>query len=288
MSGGDGMNDNTAWGQAFGGRASDDGRDGISGYHASYTGLLVGADTALNDRWRLGGLFSYATTSVSNDGNNDGSFAHVDSYGLVAYAGYKSEPWYVNMSVGALRSDINARRVVDFTGFNGIANSSYNGSQTIASVQAGYPIAVNDAVVTPLAGLTYSSLSLDSYTEKGGNGAALHVDGADTHSIKSDLGVKLERAYKTSYGLLKPTAQLLWRHEYSDTRLQSVANFAADTSGATTFVTEGPKPVQDTCVLSLGLTLLRNDNLTLSVNYTLEQGGDYTSQTGDLLARWRF
>lgn len=288
LSGGDGTSDNAGWGQFFGGRASDDGREGVSGYHASYTGLLLGADTELNTQWRAGGLFSYATTSVSNDGNNTGSYANVDAYGLTAYAGYTGEPWYVNMSVGAVRSDVDAHRAIDFSGFNGIANSSYKGMQYIAAVRGGYPINVNDIVVTPLAGLTYSSLRLDSYTETGGNGAALNVAAADTDSLKSDVGFKIERSYKTSCGLLKPTAQLLWRHEYNDTRMQSVANFAVDTSGATTFVTQGATPITDTAVLSLGATLLRNDNLTLSANYTLEMGGGYTAQTGGLLARWRF
>jgi outer membrane autotransporter protein len=288
LSGGDGISDKAGWGQFFGGRASDDGRDGVSGYHAGYTGLLLGADTELNKQWRAGGLLSYASTSVSNDGDNAGSYANVDSYGVTAYAGYTAEPWYLNMSVSAMRSDIDAHRVMDFSGFNGTANSSYKGMQYIAAVRGGYPINVSDMVVTPLAGLTYSSLRLDSYTETGGNGAALRVDAADTYSLKSDVGFKLERSYKTSYGLLKPTAQLLWRHEYSGTRMQSVANFAADTSGATTFVTQGPTPVADTGVLLLGATLLRNDNLTLSANYTLEMGGGYTAQTGSLLARWRF
>lgn len=292
VSGGDAARDIGMWAQAFGGKASADEREGVAGYHASYAGLLFGADTALNDQWRAGGLFNYASTSVSNDGNNAGSYARVNSYGVTGYAGYKGEPWYLNMSVGAMRSDVKAHRVVDIVGFNGVANSNYHGSQYIAAVQAGYPLNIDTvlpgAVLTPLAGLTYSSLRQDGYTETGGNGAALTVGSSSTHSVKSDLGVKLERAYKTSQGVLKPIVQLLWRHEYSDTRLQSVANFAADTSGATSFVTQGPKPVKDTGVLSLGATLLRNDNLSLSVNYTLEQGGGYTSQTGSLLARWRF
>ncbi|WP_231949244.1 autotransporter outer membrane beta-barrel domain-containing protein [Herminiimonas arsenitoxidans] len=292
LSGGDGMSNNAFWGQAFGGRASADARDGVSGYHASYSGLLLGADTELNNQWRAGGLFNYASTSVSSDGDNAGSYSRVNSYGVTAYAGYTGEPWYVNMSVGAMRSDVNAHRVVNFGGFNGIANSSYNGMHYIAAAQAGYPLNFDHVlpglVLTPLAGLTYSTLKQNGYTETGGNGAALQVGSSDTHSVKSDLGVKLERNYKTSYGLLKPTAQLLWRHEYSDTRMQSVANFAADTSGATTFVTAGAKPVANTGVLSLGLILLRNENLTLSTNYTLESGGGYTSQTGSLMARWRF
>lgn len=292
LSGGDGMSNHAFWGQAFGGRASADARDGVSGYHASYSGLLLGADTELNNQWRAGGLFNYASTSVSSDGDNAGSYARVNSYGVTAYAGYTGEPWYVNMSLGAMRSDVNSHRVVNFGGFNGIANGSYNGMQYIAAAQAGYPLNFDHVlpglVLTPLAGLTYSTLKQNGYTETGGNGAALQVGSSDTHSVKSDLGIKLERNYKTSYGLLKPTAQLLWRHEYSDTRMQSIANFAADTSGATTFVTTGAKPVANTGVLSLGLTLLRNENLTLSTSYTLESGGGYTSQTGSLMARWRF
>lgn len=288
LSGGDGLSDKAVWGQLFGGRASADERDGVSGYRASYNGLLLGADAALNERWRAGGLFNYASTSVSNDGNNAGSYARVDTYGLTAYAGYQGEPWYVNMSASAMRSNIDAHRVLDFAGFSGTANSSYKGMQYTAAARIGYPINVNDMIVTPLAGLTYSSLRLDAYKETGGNGAALNVAASDTHSIKSDLGFKLERGYQTAYGVLKPMLQLLWRHEYSDTRLQSVANFAADISGATTFVTQGPTPVKDTGVLSLGATLLRSDKLTLSAAYTLEKGGGYTSQTGSLLARWRF
>jgi outer membrane autotransporter protein len=292
LSAGDGMRDQAAWGQAFGGKASTDARDGVSGYHASYAGLLLGADTAWNEQWRVGGLFNYASTSVSNDDYNAGSYSRVNSYGLSAYAGYTGEPWYLNVSVGAMRSDVKAHRLVDFTGFRGIADSSYKGMQYIAAAQLGYPIKIDQvlpgAVLTPLAGLVYSSLHQDGYTETGGNGAALQVGSSNTHSVKSDLGFKLERAYKTTYGLLKPSVQLLWRHEYSDTRLQSVANFAADTTGATTFTTQGAKPVKDTGVLSLGATLLRNDKLTLSANYTLEQGGGYSSQTGSLLARWRF
>lgn len=288
LSGGDALSDRAVWGQLFGGRASADERDGVSGYHASYNGLLLGADAALNGRWRAGGLFNYASTSVSNDGNNAGSYARVNTYGLTAYAGYQGAPWYLNMSASVMRSNIDAHRVLDFTGFSSAANSSYNGMQYTAAARIGYPINVNEMIVTPLAGMTYSSLRLDGYQETGGNGAALNVAASDTHSIKSDLGFKLERGYQTAYGVFKPTLQLLWRHEYSDTRLQSVANFAADISGTTSFVTLGPTPLKDTGVLSLAATLLRSDQLTLSAAYTLEKGGGYTAQTGSLLARWRF
>lgn len=67
-----------------------------------------------------------------------------------------------------------------------------------------------------------------------------------------------------------------------------MTNFAADTFGATTFVGQGAKPISDTGLLTPGAALLRSDNVSLSVNYTLEMGGGYTAQTGSLLAHWRF
>jgi outer membrane autotransporter protein len=161
--------------------------------------------------------------------------------------------------------------------------------QYIASALAGYPIELaNHTVLTPIAGLTYSSLDEDSFTESGGNGAALHVDSTSTHSLKSDLGTRLERSFATTYGNVVPSAQLIWRHEYQDTRLQSVSNFAADTSGATSFSSPGAKPVDDTGVLALGVTLLRSNTLSLSAKYTLEAASGYTANTGDMQVRWNF
>jgi outer membrane autotransporter protein len=284
--------DPAVWAQAFGGSASQDQRDGVSGYHTGYSGLLIGSDVMIGEGWRVGALFNYADTSVRDDDANAGSSAHIDSYGLMAYAGYDGKPWYLNLSGGAVRQKYDTTRAIAFDGFAGNADGSYNGMQYIAAAQAGYPIdlggTMGGAALTPIAGLTYSTLRQNGYTESGGNGAALTVDAADSHSLKSDLGVKLARAFKTSYGNLEPSVQLTWRHEYQDTRLQSVANFAADTSGATSFISQGPTPVGDTGVLSIGVTLMHKENLSIAASYVIESGGGYTAQTGDLLLRWRF
>lgn len=292
LSAGDSLVTSGLWGQAFGGRSRLDERDDMAGYHARYNGMLLGADAMLNDSWRVGGLFSYADTRVNNDGDNDGSSADVKSYGLFGYASYTGSPWYVDLSAGAVEHQYDTQRELDFSGFNSTAKGQHDGMQYIASVQGGYPIELGpqlaNLILTPIAGLTYSTLDQDSYTEKGGSGAALHVVADDSTSLKSDLGAKLERTFSTSYGSLTPSAKLTWRHEYHDSGLQSVANYAADTSGATSFTTTGASPVENTGVMALGVTLLRSDNLSLAAKYTLEAGGGYTANTGDVQVRWEF
>ncbi|MDB5992747.1 MAG: outer rane autotransporter [Herbaspirillum sp.] len=277
------------WGQAFGGNATQDQRDGISGYHAGYNGLLIGADTMLGDNWRVGGLGSYANTSVANDGDNSGSSTHVTSYGLIGYAAYAADKWYLNMSAGAVQQQYNSVRAIGFNGFSGTANGQFNGMQYVASVQGGYPIKLaSNATLTPLAGLTYSRQHQDAYTESGGNGAALSVGATNSNSVKSDIGAKLERSFATAYGALAPSAQLSWRHEYNNNRLQSVSSFAADTTGVTSFTTLGPTPVADTGVLVLGVTLTRSENVSLTARYSVEAASGYTSQTADVRLRYQF
>jgi uncharacterized protein with beta-barrel porin domain len=287
------------WGQAFGGQANQNDRTGgggsgssgsSSGYRADYNGMLIGADTALNDQWRAGGLFSYANTSVRDGGDNAGagSSGHASAYGVMGYAGYAAEKWYLNLSAGAIQQKYTTFRNVSFTGFSGGAFGSFDGMQTIASAQAGYPLKLDAATtLTPIAGLTYSRLHQDGYTETG-SAAALQIDSANTSSIRSDLGARLERVVQTAYGDMTPSAQLGWRHEYRDTGLQSVASFAADTTGTTSFTTQGIAPEKDTGVLVLGVTLAHSQNLMLAAHYTLEAGGEYTAQTADVRLRYQF
>lgn len=292
VSAGESANSTALWGQAFGGQATQNQRDNVSGYHAGYNGLLIGADTLITDNWRVGGLGSYANTSVANDGDNTGSSTHVTSYGLIGYAGYAGQQWYADFSAGAVQHQYNTMRAISFTGFSGGAAGQHNGMQYVASAQAGYPIKVDalmpDTTLTPIAGLTYSTLHQDAYTETGGNGAALQVAALNSSSLKSDIGAKLERSFATAYGQLVPSAQLSWRHEYRNSRLQSVANYAADTTGATSFTTLAPSPVADTGVLTLGVTLKRSENLSLIARYTIEAASGYIGQTADVRLRWQF
>jgi len=292
VSAGESANSPAVWGQAFGGQVNQRQRDGVSGHRGDYNGLLMGVDTPVNDSWRAGGLLSYANTSVAGRDNNTGSAVHLTSHGLIGYAAYTGNPWYVDMSAGVVQHRYNTVRAINFTGFSDSVAGQYHGMQYVTSVRAGYPIklgaAMYDMTLTPIAGLAYSRLHQNAYTETGGSAAALHVDATDTTSLKSDLGAKLERSLATAYGEVRSSVQLGWRHELRNRSLQSVANYAADTSGATSFTTTGATTPANTGVLALGVSLLRNENLTLSARYTVEAAGGYSAQTVDLRLRYQF
>jgi outer membrane autotransporter protein len=276
------------WGQAFGGHASQDERDQVDGYSANFGGLLLGVDHSINDTWRAGGVFSYSNAAINNTGDTAGDTTRVNSYGLMGYASYTAPRWYTNLSAGIVQQRYDTNRAVNLTGFSGDASGSFSGTQYVARAEAGYPLAVGAATITPVASLTYSYLHQNAYTETGGDGAALSVGAAHMTSVDSDLGVKIERELSTSYGELIPELRLAWRHEYDNTRTQTTASFAADPTGQTSFTSLGASPVEDEAVVSLAVTLLHANNLSVTARYELDAGSGYLAQGGALRLRQLF
>ncbi|HWZ49242.1 MAG TPA: autotransporter domain-containing protein [Herbaspirillum sp.] len=285
---GEGAPQSGVWGQAFGGHASQNERDQVDGYSANYGGLLIGVDKALNDNWRAGGVFTYSNTAADSTGDTTGDTTRINSYGLIGYASYTGSPWYVNLSGGVVQQQYDTTRQVNFQRFSGTANGHFSGQQYVARAEAGYPLALGSVTLTPLANLTYSYQNQGSYTESGGNGAALAVDAAHANSVKSGLGAKLEKSFSRSYGEIVPDLQLQWIHEYDHTAQATGASFAADPTGQTAFTTMGATPVSDLADISLGVTLLKANNLSLSARYELQAGSGFVSQTGIVRLRQLF
>jgi outer membrane autotransporter protein len=276
------------WGQAFGGHAGQGAVDQVDGYSANYAGLLVGADRAVSDHWRAGGVFSYSNTLVDNTENSAGDSTRVNGYGLIGYASYTGTPWYVNLSGGVVQQHYNTTRQIDITGFSGVANGQFSGQQYVASVEGGWPLAIAGLTLTPLASLTYSYQHENAYTESGGNGAALAVDATHSTSVRSALGAKLERGFDTACGTIVPDLQVKWIHEYDHARSTTGASFAADPTGQSAFTNVGPVPVSDLADVSLGVTVIRANNLTLTARYELQAAPRFVSQTGTLRLRQLF
>ncbi|WP_240648453.1 autotransporter domain-containing protein [Pararobbsia silviterrae] len=278
---GEAPSDWTGWAQAFGGHSGQNARDDVDGYNANYGGLLLGADRALGERWRVGAAFDYTHTQIDNTGDTEGDSAGIDAYGLIGYASYAGSPWYVNLSGAATYQRFDTTRIVSMTGYNGTANGNFNGRQFALNAEFGWPLVLDDGyTVTPLASLTMSHLNQQSYTESG-DGPQLEVGGTNVNSVRSALGARLSKVFSTSYGDLVPTMSLKWLHEFDHAKAVTSASFAGDPTG-TGFTTVGMAPVSDLADVSLGVTLLRSDTLSLTARYELQAGGGFVSNVGVL------
>ncbi len=283
VSTGDAYSDWILWGQPFGGYARQDSSDDVSGYSAKFGGLILGADRALGDNWRAGAALNYSNTSVHGKDNLSGNTSTADNYGVIGYAGYTGNPWFVNLSAAVNRQNYDSVRRADFTGFDGAANGKFNGQSVTLQSEFGYPLTLPaDVIVTPLAALAYSYQHVDGYKETGGNGMALDVDASHTQSVTSDIGARVAKTFDTGLGSLTPFAQVSWIHQYDNRRTSSNATFAADTLGETQFTSKGATPVKDMAGLSLGSTLYNANDISLDARYDLQAGERYQAHTFSL------
>ena len=138
-----------------------------------------------------------------------------------------------------------------------------------------------------MASISYSTLRQNAYTETG-SVAALNMNASTSNSLMRELGAKLNRSFATSYGNFEPSVQLGWRHEYQNTPTQWNAAFAADGAGSTNFTATDGSPITNVGVLSLGMTLARRQNLSVSAKYSLEAASGYTAQTGNVQVSWQY
>ncbi|WP_238081864.1 MULTISPECIES: autotransporter outer membrane beta-barrel domain-containing protein [Pseudescherichia] len=277
------------WGQPFGGYARQESTDDVSGYSAKFGGLILGADRALGDDWRLGAAVNYSNTSVHGKDNLSGNTSTADNYGVIGYAGYTGDPWYLNLSAGVNRQNYSSVRRADFTGFSGAANGKFNGQSITLQTEFGYPLTLPaDVVLTPLASLTYGYQHVDGYKETGGNGMALDVGSLHSQSVVSDIGARIEKTFATGMGNLTPFAQVSWIHQYDDRQVSSRASYAADTIGETSFITKGAAPVEDMAGLAIGSTLYDANALSFDARYDLQAGDRYQAHTFSLRLRKTF
>lgn len=273
----------TLWGQPFGGFARRGASSEASGYRAKFGGLLLGADRALGDNWRSGAAVTYSNTSVHGQDNLSGNNSTASNYGMIGYAGYNDDPWFVNLSAGVARQSYNTLRQVSFTGYQDSAHGAFSGHSVTLQSEVGYPLALaHDTVLTPLASLAWSYQHLSGYQESSSNGMGLTVDAAHSQSLTSDIGARLEKSIATGLGNLTPYLQLSWIHQYDNRQMSSEASYSADTLGETRFTTKGAAPVKDMAGVAFGSTLYQANDVSLDARYDLQRGEQYQAHTFSL------
>jgi outer membrane autotransporter protein len=191
---------------------------------------------------------------------------------------------------GVMFDRFNTVRVVDFTGFNGVASGQHDGTEYVAKVAGGYRFPMGQAsgtTLTPVWGVTYSHLNQDGYTESGGNGSALNVESDSNNSLKGEAGLKLEHSFTVARGDVVPEVKVLYRHEFDNSSQLQTQGFAGDETG-TTFTTENAREIRNSGVLAAGVNLVGKDGVTVTLKYGAEVAQGYISQGGSLRVRWAF
>ncbi|MGM0953596.1 MAG: autotransporter domain-containing protein [Pseudomonadota bacterium] len=284
LNSGDGMlKDQHFWIKPFGTRTEQDDRGGVSGYDADTGGLILGLDSSLNDRTRLGVAFAYANTRVEGNSDVAPHDLDVDSYQLIGYGSRSLDDTTdltFQVDLGQNRND--GKRTIALNNSTADADyDSYTGHLGLGLTRS-YTLSESNRVSAGIK-TDYTWIKDESYNETGADVLNLDVDSNTTEALVAGLEGQLSHSVNQAVEL---NANLGLGYDVLNEQASITSAYAA--APGAQFTTEGIDPNPWIATGGVGLLHIANNGAELSANYDVEYRSDYLSQSVSLKLRWAF
>ena len=208
----------------------------------------VYADHQLTEKANLGGGLTYA---LGQDKWQD-SRTKIDSRDLLLtlYAHYgQGSGWWGSADAHYGRSRLDITRHITMGGgdtpviLDRIEQGDTKGSIIGTRVQTGWTMQHNQFNHGPYAGLDYSRIHINGYTEAGGSRTALSFKDHTNHSLEGQIGYQASAGNLEAAGVKwSPYARAAWVHEFKDGRFERVETVAqADNSSRSVWLGDTDK-----------------------------------------------
>ena len=264
---------NGLWLDAFGQWGDQEEKDGYTGFDYFMRGATLGFDHALSDKFTAGISVGYSRSDIDLDydegsgyikslfGSLYGSYFYKNLYidGILSYG----RNWYDNHRLITIGTD--ARR----------AYSKHEGDLFSSYLQGGYYFDIKKWLLGPFASLQYVYLDEESFKEKGAGGVSLNMDGRQTNSLVSELGVRLARVFKIKCGSLVPEVSAAWLHDFGIDGRVITSSFAGFPGAS--FSVRGQDVDRNGATLGAGITFIHKSGLSTSLRYMGEFREKYRS-----------
>lgn len=257
------------WGETYGSWSHANGNGNASALSRNAGGFITGFDGAIADTWRLGLLAGYGSTSVHADHGR----ASADAYQVGVYGGTKFDALTLSFGTSLAHHEINTRRQVIFGDISESDTADYSAKAVQVFGEASYHIDTSYAALEPFAGLSYTRLKTDDFTETGGI-AALSGRSDTTEITTATLG--LRASHRVSLGettMLTARGMVGWWHTFGDTTPAASLAFR----GGNAFSIEGLPVASDTALVKAGFDIDFGEATTVSLSYN----GQFSSRNHD-------
>lgn len=248
--------------------------DGTTGSDFRIRGAALGFDRIFGDHLLVGAGFGYSRADI--DLNHDAGSGDIDTWLGSLYGSWFMDNFYLDGTVSFGDNRYDSRRHIVVGTLEGEAVSDHDGDIFSACLGAGYIFDFGKWSVGPMASLEYAALSEDGFTEAGGGGVGLRVEGRDTEALISEAGLRVRREFEMGAGFLSTLEMSgAWRHDFSIDDGVITSAFAG--SPGLTFAIPGQDVDADGLLLGTALTLLNKKGFSLTVDYQGDFRSDYES-----------
>lgn len=256
------------WTSGFAGAGHLSGDGNAAAIDNRTAGVLVGADTAVSDDWRLGGILGYSHLTVQPQ-------ARVDAYhaGLYGYGNIGA----LNLAGGAIYShnEVSSERDLAFGSFTDRLTADYDSTVAQVFADLSFTLSADDIRLQPFANLAYVYLDTDAFKENGGS-AALSAEGATDDAMLTTIGVRWWANLPIDQMPISASGMLGWRHAEGDLSPSARLAFA----GASPFTIAGVPIARDALVVEAGISARLSKSARLAITYLGEFGDGARSSAG--------
>jgi len=271
-------NRNGVWLENLSVSGEQDTNNGIEGFDSDIEALAVGFDRSFG-QWRFGGAYSQGDANITNNGSN-GS-VQIESDQLALYGDYHSGRWGVSGILSYTDFGYDLSRNSSFLNQGSISGET-GGDLLDIGINSDYTlIDANSWNLNAIAGLTYSTLGVDSFNEVGGLNLAVDFD--DVDRLRSELGLIATGSRIVRGWTVQPSLKLAWKHDFEDATTSFNGNV-----GGFNFGQIGNRLEEDVFNVGGGVQFSNRSGLTLRVDFNGEFADDEQTESTNASLEFRF
>ena len=268
------------WGRAFGGYGFIEAVPSVAETDFKSGGIAMGLEKHAGDA-----VFGLGVGFAETEG--DVGSAHdfnIETVQFQAYAGAEAGRFELLASLGAGRNSVNTERTITVGLVSDTARANYDGWTIGASGEAGFRLIDGGRWrVTPFAGVDYTHVGQEGFTEFGSALGNLTVDSDSTEALRAVGGVRIQSGKNGFLGTrLAPQLRVAYAREFLGGDAFA-ASFASNPTAG--FVVDGAEFGKDRLMIGAGAGYRLSENAQFGVGYD----GDFSKddQSHALAARLR-
>ncbi|MFB9262053.1 autotransporter domain-containing protein [Bradyrhizobium erythrophlei] len=209
----------SVWAAGFGGSQTSDGSGGLGSNSATSRifGTAVGADYLLSPRTVLG--FALAGGGTNFSVNNLGT-GRSDLFQAGAFVRHAAGQAYIAGALAYGWQDVTTDRIVTVAGVDRL-RAEFNANAYSGRIEGGYRFVTPWIGMTPYAAGQFTTFNLPAYVEQvlaGSSAFALAYGAKSVTDTRTELGVRTDRSFAMTDGVLTLRGRLAWAHDFNPDR----------------------------------------------------------------------
>ncbi|MCP3374142.1 autotransporter domain-containing protein [Bradyrhizobium cajani] len=210
----------SVWAAGFGGSQQTDGNNALGSNNttSSLYGTAVGADYRVSRDTLLGFALAGGGTNFSVANNLGGGRS--DLFQAGAFFRHNAGPAYITGALAYGWQDIVTDRTVTVAGVDRM-RAEFNANAWSGRLEGGYRFVSQGIGLTPYAAAQVTAFDLPAYAEQaisGSNQFALAYGAKSVTDTRSELGLRTDKAFAQSDGIVTLRGRVAWAHDFNSNR----------------------------------------------------------------------